>query len=116
MSARLAPEAALAALAASADGQPYRELLAHGSLSVEIYKPVGRDLQTPHARDEVYVVIAGNGEFTCAGRRQDFTAGEVLFVPAGVEHRFENFSDDFSTWVLFYGPAGGEKNHGNRDD
>ena len=54
------------------------------------------------------MVIAGSGEFTCAGRRQDFTAGEVLFVPAGVEHRFENFSDDFSTWVLFYGPAGGE--------
>ena len=109
MSARLAPEAALAALAASADGQPYRELLAHGSLSVEIYKPVGRDLQTPHARDEVYVVIAGRGTFACAGERRAFGPGELLFVPAGVEHRFEDFSDDFSTWVLFYGPQGGER-------
>ena len=109
MSARLTPGAALAALAASPDGPPYRELFAHGSLAVEIYKPVGRDLQTPHARDEVYVVIAGRGTFACAGERRAFGPGELLFVPAGVEHRFEDFSDDFSTWVLFYGPEGGER-------
>jgi len=35
----------------------------------------------------------------------------MLFVPAGVEHRFENFSDDFATWVIFYGPEGGEGSH-----
>jgi hypothetical protein len=34
--------------------------------------------------------------------------GELLFVPAGVVHRFEDFSDDFATWVMFYGPEGGE--------
>ena len=113
---RLTPDAALQALADEPQGLPFRSLFRHGSLEVEIYKPAGRDLQLPHTRDEVYVVIAGSGEFTCGGRRQDFTAGEVLFVPAGVEHRFENFSDDFSTWVLFLGPDGGEKNHGNRDD
>jgi len=28
----------------------------HGTLDVEIYKPVGVDQQTPHARDEIYVV------------------------------------------------------------
>jgi len=32
----------------------------------------------------------------------------VLFVPARVEHRFEEFSDDFATWVIFWGPKGGE--------
>ena len=26
----------------------------------------------------------------------------------GVEHRFEDFSDDFAAWVVFYGPSGGE--------
>jgi len=35
--------------------------------------------------------------------------GDVIFAPAGIEHRFENFSDDFVTWVIFYGPVGGEK-------
>ena len=105
---RLAPAAALAALKDSGDGRPFVRLFAHGSLEVEVYKPAERDLQAPHARDEVYVVIAGQGEFVYAGRRQPFVAGELLFAPAGIEHHFENFSDDFSTWVLFYGPEGGE--------
>jgi hypothetical protein len=29
-------------------------------------------------------------------------------VPAGVVHRFEDFSDDLAVWVVFYGPEGGE--------
>jgi len=36
-------------------------------------------------------------------------AGDVLFVAAGVEHRFSKFTDDFATWVFFYGPQGGEQ-------
>ena len=107
---RLTPKAALQALADDPRGLPFRSLFRHGNLEIEVYKPTGRDLQLPHSRDEVYVVIAGCGEFTCGGSRQDFIAGEVLFVPAGVEHRFETFSDDFATWVLFVGPEGGVEN------
>lgn len=105
---KLAPAAAQAALERAADGRPFARLFAHGSLEIEVYKPVGRDLQTPHERDEVYVVIAGHGEFVCADTREAFAPGDLLFVPAGVEHRFEHFSEDFSTWVAFYGPRGGE--------
>ena len=105
---RLTPEAALQALAGDPLGMRFRQLFRHGSLEVEIYKPVGRDLQIAHARDEVYVVIAGHGDFTCAGQRHAVVPGELLFAPAGIEHHFENFSDDFCTWVLFYGPEGGE--------
>lgn len=75
---------------------------------MEIYKPDGVDRQQPHARDELYVVISGSGWFTNGGKRAEFSAGEVLFVGAGVEHRFEDFSPDFMTWVFFYGPTGGE--------
>ncbi|MFC0676323.1 cupin domain-containing protein [Lysobacter korlensis] len=107
MSDRLTPEAALAALSQGGEA-PFMRVFAHGSLEIEVYRPVGRDLQTPHTRDEVYVVIAGHGEFINGDTRQPFCADEVLFVPAGVEHRFENFSSDFATWVLFYGPEGGE--------
>jgi mannose-6-phosphate isomerase-like protein (cupin superfamily) len=56
-----------------------------------------------------YEVATGSGIFYKDGRRWDFKAGDFLFVPTGVEHRFEKFSDDFSTWVFFYGPVGGEK-------
>jgi len=36
------------------------------------------------------------------------SAPDFLFVPSGVEHHFENFSDDLAVWVIFYGPEGGE--------
>ncbi len=91
----------------SAD-EPFKELFKHGSLSVEIYKPIEVDLQQPHSRDELYVVASGEGYFVNGETRKKFEKGEVLFVPAGVEHRFENFTSDFSTWVFFYGPEGGE--------
>ena len=29
-------------------------------------------------------------------------------MPAGTEHRFEDMSQDFGTWMVFYGPEGGE--------
>jgi mannose-6-phosphate isomerase-like protein (cupin superfamily) len=80
----------------------------HGSLVVKLYTPRGNDDQTPHSRDEIYVVARGGGEFVCGGARQPFVPHDVLFAAAGVEHRFENFSDDFAVWVFFYGPEGGE--------
>ena len=87
----------------------FNTLFEHGTLSVEVYRPNKVDLQEPHTRDEVYVVISGSGEFLNDGVRTNFAPGDFLFVPAGIVHRFENFSDDFATWVLFYGPEGGEK-------
>lgn len=87
---------------------PFLKLFEHGSLAVELYKPDKVDLQQPHSRDEVYVIVSGTGEFLNDGVRTNFKTGDFLFVPAGIEHRFENFTDDFSTWVLFYGPEGGE--------
>lgn len=91
-------------------GQRFATVLEHGTLSVEIYAPHQVDLQQPHTRDEVYVVVQGQGEFINGASRQPFGAGDLLFVPAGVEHRFVNFTDDLIVWVLFYGPEGGEAN------
>ncbi|MEX2435898.1 MAG: cupin domain-containing protein [Balneolaceae bacterium] len=84
------------------------ELFKHGSLSIEIYKPDKVDNQTPHSRDEIYVIASGSGEFVLSGKRTNFSPGDVLFVPAGKEHRFENFTNHFATWVFFYGQEGGE--------
>jgi mannose-6-phosphate isomerase-like protein (cupin superfamily) len=81
----------------------------HGTLEIGFYRPEHVDHQEPHERDEVYVIASGTGSFVVAGERSEVEAGEVLFVPAGVEHRFVEFSDDFATWVVFYGPPGGER-------
>lgn len=104
---RLAFGAALAALP-TPQGERFVERFRHGTLSVELYAPRGHDPQRPHARDEVYVVVQGHGEFACGDTRENFSAGDALFVAAGMAHRFENFSDDLAVWVLFYGPDGGE--------
>ena len=48
------------------------------------------------SKDEVYVVMSGAGQFICGDARHAFAAGDVLFVPAGVEHRFVDFTDDFN--------------------
>jgi mannose-6-phosphate isomerase-like protein (cupin superfamily) len=90
-------------------GKRFATVFEHGTLSIEIYAPRGTDPQQPHTRDEVYVVISGTGEFINGDTRSRFQPGDVLFVPAHVVHRFENFTDDLAVWVFFYGPEGGEK-------
>jgi mannose-6-phosphate isomerase-like protein (cupin superfamily) len=82
--------------------------LAHGSMIVEYYAPRGTDRQMPHTRDELYIIIAGQGTFKNGDAQHPFTIGDVIFVAAGIEHRFVEFTDDFATWVIFYGPEGGE--------
>ena len=94
------------------NGTPFVQALAHGSLSVELFAPatsqLGRDIQQPHAQDELYVVQRGTSILWLDGQTLSARAGDALFVPAGKPHRFENFSSDFVTWVIFYGPPGGE--------
>jgi mannose-6-phosphate isomerase-like protein (cupin superfamily) len=89
-------------------GERFAAQLSHGSLLVEIYAPRGVDAQTPHTRDEVYVVVQGSGDFINGESRAPVGPGDLLFVPARVEHRFVDFTDDLVVWVIFYGPEGGE--------
>ena len=84
-------------------------LFSKGSLQIEIYKPNITDKQQPHTRDEIYVIIAGTAQFYNEDVIVNVTANDCLHVPAFAEHRFLNFSDDFVTWVFFYGPEGGEQ-------
>jgi mannose-6-phosphate isomerase-like protein (cupin superfamily) len=89
-------------------GERFVTVFEHGSLVVEIYAPRGSDPQKPHTRDELYIVVEGTGDFVTAQSRQPFGPSDLLFAPAGEEHRFENFSNDLTVWVIFYGPEGGE--------
>ena len=61
-----------------------------------------------HTKDEIYVIASGAGWFVNGDARHRFAPHDVLFVPAGIVHRFEEFTDDFQAWVFFYGPEGGE--------
>jgi mannose-6-phosphate isomerase-like protein (cupin superfamily) len=90
-------------------GERYALGFEHGSMSLGFYAPVGSDPQGPHKRDEIYIVHSGKATFVTGDAKTTLGAGDAVFVPAGATHRFENFTADFSTWVVFWGPKGGEK-------
>lgn len=90
------------------DGKRFVVAFARGELQVELYRPIERDFQQPHSRDECYVILEGTGMFFMGGERVPFKPGDFLFVPAGVDHRFENFGESMTTWVIFYGLEGGQ--------
>jgi mannose-6-phosphate isomerase-like protein (cupin superfamily) len=95
-------EESLAALTKS--GNLFVELFNDKHVTIEIYKPEKEDLQAPHDRDELYMIISGSGDFLLNDEVIQFKTGDLLVVPLGAVHRFENFTEDFATWVVFYGP------------
>jgi mannose-6-phosphate isomerase-like protein (cupin superfamily) len=95
-------EEALARLPGS-KGERYASIISKGTFEVEIYAPRGTDPQQPHTRDEVYIIVSGRGNFLNEGITYSFESNDVLFVPAGAEHRFTNFTDDLVVWAIFYG-------------
>jgi len=99
---------AAAQVAANEPGRLSALMLRHGTLELRYYVPPMPDPQTPHNRDELYVVAQGRGYFVRAAECCPCGPGDVLFVPAGVDHRFVDCAPGFALWVMFYGPKGGE--------
>lgn len=108
---KLDPRTALEQIEAQPDSPRYVRADAREGLTTLFYAPRGADPQGPHGRDEVYVVVSGQGTFFNSGERVEFGPGDVLFAAAHAEHRFEDFSDDLGLWVFFYGEPvpGGEE-------
>lgn len=92
-------------------GRHSAEILRHGSLEVRWFAPRGTDPQSPHERDELYIVASGQAGFTRGAQHVSVGPGDVLFVPARMQHRFDDMSADFAVWVVFYGPEGGERDN-----
>ncbi|MDB5971218.1 MAG: Cupin region [Hydrocarboniphaga sp.] len=91
------------------EGERYALGLSHGSMSVGLYAPVGSDPQQPHKRDELYLIQSGTGDLVIGAQIHSFVPGDVFFVGAGTEHRFQDFSEGLNAWVVFWGPQGGEQ-------
>jgi mannose-6-phosphate isomerase-like protein (cupin superfamily) len=84
------------------------EAMARGTMSVILFAPRGKDYQTTHGQDELYIVMQGKGVLLVEEERMEFGVGDVLFVAAGKVHRFVEFTEDVVTWAVFWGPEGGE--------
>jgi mannose-6-phosphate isomerase-like protein (cupin superfamily) len=98
------------ALLPGRSGEHSVSLLKRGTADVKLaVRPaVPPTLLTPQAQDEIYVCVRGRGVLFHDGRRDGFEAGDLMFVAAGVPHRFEDYSEDLAVWVIFYGATGGE--------
>ena len=94
------------------EGAPneYVEQLRTPDLSVGTYRIPARGLddQSPHTEDEIYVVTAGRGRIVTPSGAADVGPSDVIFVPAGEEHRFVDVTEDLALLVVF-GPAYGSR-------
>jgi mannose-6-phosphate isomerase-like protein (cupin superfamily) len=93
-----------------AEGTPYLEFISVPDLSVGLYVLAAgqRDLQQPHAEDEAYYVVAGSGRIRVGDDDRDVRPGSIVFVGAGVPHRFHDITEDLTLLVVF-GPAEGSR-------
>jgi mannose-6-phosphate isomerase-like protein (cupin superfamily) len=84
------------------------EAFRHGTMSLLFFAPEEKDYQSPHDQDELYIVVKGSGVLMIEETPYPFEPGDVLFVPAGKEHRFQPPLKDLQFWVVLYGKTGGE--------
>ncbi|MFI7007028.1 cupin domain-containing protein [Streptomyces sp. NPDC050145] len=92
------------------EGTDWVEQLRRPDLSVGTYciPAGGKDTQSPHTEDEIYVVTAGRATIETPGRSAEVGPGAVIFVPAGEQHRFVEVTEDLALLVVF-GPAYGSR-------
>ena len=84
----------------------YRELQRSAELSTGVYLlPAGQpDPQQPHAEDEVYYVIRGQGRLVVGEESQPVGPGSLAFVPAHAPHRFTDVTEDLVLLLVFAPP------------
>jgi mannose-6-phosphate isomerase-like protein (cupin superfamily) len=89
-----------------ADGHGYIDFLSSEKLSVGLAVwPAGSvDHQQPHQEDEVYYVIGGRGAIRVADEDRPVQPGSLVFVAAGVEHRFHDIEEDLRVLVFWAPP------------
>ena len=90
-----------------ADSQKaYLEFLRVPSMSLGVYVlPAGGvDPQKPHTEDEIYYVVSGRGTVIVGDEERPVEPGSVIFVAAGVDHRFHNIYEELSLLVFFAPP------------
>ena len=84
-------------------GKAYLEFLRVPAMSAGIYviPPGGNDPQQPHREDECYYVIRGRARMTAGKDTQVISTGSVIFVPAGIGHRFHDIENELTVLVVF---------------
>lgn len=84
------------------DGIWFTNAFTKNEFELEFFAPRGQDYQTPHEKDEFYIIVSGTADLITENEIINCQPGDALFVAAGKAHHFENISEDFATWVIFF--------------
>ncbi len=97
-------------------GRRYLEFLRVASMSGGLYvlRRGETDPQSPHTEDEVYVVLGGTARIRVGSEDHPVRSGSVVYVPARLEHRFHDITEDLSVLVFFAPPEGSESGQTER--
>ena len=84
-------------------GKLYVEFLRQPSISAGLYVLAAgsEDPQQPHTEDEVYYVVRGRATIRVAEEDRPVGPGSVIYVAAGVPHRFHTIEQDLEILVIF---------------
>ena len=84
-------------------GKLYVEFLRQPSISAGLYVLAAgsEDPQQPHSEDEVYYVVRGRAAIRVAEEDRPVGPGSVIYVAAGVPHRFHTIEQDLEILVIF---------------
>ena len=66
-------------------------------------RPGQEDTQEPHSEDELYYVVEGSGMLELGKASKPVKKGSVIFVPAGLRHRFYGNREDLVVLYVFAG-------------
>ncbi|MET9253671.1 cupin domain-containing protein [Streptomyces sp. NPDC048182] len=90
----------------AANDGAYLQFLRERNMSVGLYAldAGAADPQRPHAQDEVYFVVSGRASITVGPETTQVARGSVVYVPAGVVHKFHHISEDLRVLVVFSPP------------
>ncbi|MEU1532243.1 cupin domain-containing protein [Streptomyces fagopyri] len=90
----------------AANDGAYLQFLRERNMSVGLYAlDAGeRDSQQPHQQDEVYFVASGRAAITVGLETTQVARGSIVYVPAGVAHKFHHITEDLRVLVMFSPP------------
>lgn len=89
-------------------GKAFVEFLRTANVSAGVYRfpSGGKDMQAPHAEEEVYYVVSGCAHFASGSNDVAVKAGDVLFVTAKKPHRVHDIQEDLEL-LVYFAPAEG---------
>ena len=86
-----------------AEGERSLTVFRDGDIEIKFAAHPTSGPQVPHTRDEFYIVASGTARYRWDGGETRIGPGDLFFAAAKTAHGYDQFSEDFSVWVVFYG-------------